>query len=52
MDIHGLNLTVGHRVLLSEARLKLLPGRYGFIGANGTGKSSGTWSRHSVKTSG
>ena len=33
-------VTVGHRVLLSEAHLKLRPGRYGFIGANGAGKST------------
>lgn len=40
IDIAGIDISVGSRSLLSEAHLRLFPGRYGFIGANGTGKTT------------
>ena len=41
VDIHDLCIAVAGRDLLRDAHLKLCPGqRYGFIGRNGSGKSS------------
>jgi ATPase subunit of ABC transporter with duplicated ATPase domains len=40
VHLRGLNMTFGHRDLLTEAELKLVPGmHYGLIGRNGVGKS-------------
>ena len=41
VDIHDLCIAVAGRDLLKDAHLKLCPGqRYGFVGRNGSGKSS------------
>jgi ATPase subunit of ABC transporter with duplicated ATPase domains len=40
IDIKGLTISFGGRSLLDDADLRLLQGRYGFIGANGVGKST------------
>mmetsp|Transcript_46665 Transcript_46665/g.109267 ORF Transcript_46665/g.109267 Transcript_46665/m.109267 type:complete len:811 (-) Transcript_46665:85-2517(-) len=41
VDIHDLCISVAGRDLLKDAHLKLCPGqRYGFVGRNGSGKSS------------
>lgn len=41
VDVHGICISVAGKELLVDAHLKLCPGqRYGFIGRNGSGKSS------------
>lgn len=40
IDIKGLSISLGGRSLLDDVDLRLLPGRYSFIGANGAGKST------------
>ncbi|CAE7519694.1 ABC transporter F family member 3 [Symbiodinium microadriaticum] len=41
VDVHDLCISVAGRDLLKDAHLKLCPGqRYGFVGRNGSGKSS------------